>query len=389
MRVPDAVAEVYVTDQLSERIAGRPDYPREKLAAYDIAKQMVNDPTRVLPRLVDLAIELCNGVAGGISMYEPAGKVFRWHYLRGTLEQFNGATTPRDYSPCGITLDQKSAVLVQRPERVYSWLVDANVSLAECLLVPLYVGEAEPLGTLWIVSEDVGHFDNGHAALMQELAGFTGMALHMTRSEDRLKAALEEQETLTREMGHRVKNLFAITDGMIRMSARASTTKEALAEALSGRLHALSEANALVRRTFSAPGHTVNTSNLSEVLAAVLKPYTEATTKFEGPLIELGERTTNTIALIFHELATNSAKYGAFGAESGMVSVAWKPEGDMLEMVWTETGGPPIETAPETTGFGTRLVTNSVTRQGGKIGYAWRPEGVHVTMSMPLADLID
>src|SRR5215212_5774541 len=101
-----------------------------------------------------------------------------------------------DYSPCGITLDHRSAVLVQRPERVYSWLVEADVSLPECLLVPLYVGEDEPLGTLWIVSEEIGQFNSGHAVALEELAGFTGIALQMIQSEERLKSALEHQETL-------------------------------------------------------------------------------------------------------------------------------------------------------------------------------------------------
>src|SRR5215213_9712903 len=137
-------------------------------------------------------------------------------------------------------------------------LVEADVSLPECLLVPLYIGEDEPLGTLWIVSEEIGHFNSGHAVALEELAGFTGIALQMIQSEERLKSALDRQETLTREMGHRVKNVFAITDGMLRISARAASTKEELVKSLSARLHALAGANALVRRTFDVMGHAQN-----------------------------------------------------------------------------------------------------------------------------------
>src|SRR6202012_5460481 len=168
-------SEVYITDQLVRRTPALIDLAREKWAGPGVARQMANNPSQVLPTLVDLAIELCGAVAGGISIYEKDGEVFRWHHLRGTLARFTGATTPRDYSPCGITLDHKSPILVQKPERAYTWLVDADVSLPECLLVPLYVGEAQPLGTLWIVSEDVGHFTDGHSRTMQELAGFTGI----------------------------------------------------------------------------------------------------------------------------------------------------------------------------------------------------------------------
>jgi hypothetical protein len=171
LHVPEAVSEVYITEQLFERPAASPDHLREKVAVRDLAREMVNQPSQVLPLLVDLALDACGAVAGGISIYEKAGEVFRWQHLRGSLERFTGATTPRDYSPCGITLDQRSAVLVQRPERVYSWLVEAGVSLPECLLVPLYIGETEPLGTLWIVSEDIGHFNKGHAVALEELGG--------------------------------------------------------------------------------------------------------------------------------------------------------------------------------------------------------------------------
>jgi GAF domain len=124
-------------------------------------------------------MELCEAVSGGISLYEPEPSpgVFRWHHLRGDLEKFTGATTPRHYSPCGITLDRRAPILVQRPERVYTWLQDANVSLPECLLVPLYVGADEPLGTLWIVSEAEGNFDGRHADALADLAGFAGLAL--------------------------------------------------------------------------------------------------------------------------------------------------------------------------------------------------------------------
>ena len=64
----------------------------------------------------------------------------------------------------------------------------------------------------------------------------------MVRSEQRLQRALDKQEMLAREMSHRVNNLFAMTDGMIRVSARGAVTKDDLVQVLSGRLHALRSA---------------------------------------------------------------------------------------------------------------------------------------------------
>jgi hypothetical protein len=199
-------------------------------------RQMVDHPGDVLPRLVDLAMQICGSNSGGISLLEenPAPGLFRWHYLRGALNKFDGATTPRDFSPCGICLDLNAPILARRPERIYPWIVEAGISVPELLLVPLYIGGLEPLGTLWIISEQEGWFDSGHARVMEELSAFAGIAVRMLRTERLLNQALEQQETLTRKMGHRVKNIFAITSSMIRFSRRSAGSVDEMAEILSG-----------------------------------------------------------------------------------------------------------------------------------------------------------
>ena len=293
---------------------------------------MADRPEEVLPRFVDLAMEMTGGVSAGLSLYEenPAPGVFRWQYLRGVLSPFNGATTPRNFSPCGITLDRNGPVLSVHPERVYGWIADANITVPEVLLVPLYLGGVAPLGTLWIVSDKKDHFDSGHARAMTELASFVGIALRMLRSEQRLQSALEEQEMLAKEMSHRVKNLFAMIGGMIHFSARASTTKEEMAKMLSGRVIALSNAHALVRRSFSVAGSELKAPDLATLIRAIVQPHDNPSdagaSRFliEGPSIQCGEHATNGIALVIHELATNAAKYGALTTDTGSVNVTWR-----------------------------------------------------------------
>ena len=187
---------MFITDELDRRAPKKTDYLQEKLALQDVAARMADQPEEVLPRFVDLALEMTGGVSAGLSLYEesPPPGVFRWQYLRGRLAPFDGATTPRDFSPCGITLDRNAPVLAQHPERVYGWIADANIVVPEVLLVPLYLGGKVPLGTLWIVSDREGHFDSGHARALTELAAFVGIALRMVRSEHRLNQALEAQE---------------------------------------------------------------------------------------------------------------------------------------------------------------------------------------------------
>jgi two-component sensor histidine kinase len=305
-RMALAIEDVYITEALYGRAAKSTDFQRETHALLDLARQMIDHPGDVLPRLVDLAIELCGGISGGISLYEsmPKPGVFRWHYLRGNLAKFTGGTTPRQFSPCGITLDLNKTILAECPERVYTWLQDAGISLAECLLVPLYIGGSEPLGTLWIVSENKGHFDSGHARVMTELASFAGIALHMVRAEQSLMHSLEQQETLTREMSHRVKNMFAVVGGLIRVSAKAASTPAEMSDLLSGRMEALALANGLVRRSF-VDTQVSECADLAEVVGKILLPYerTSEASRFllEGPSIWLGNHATNGVALVLHD----------------------------------------------------------------------------------------
>src|SRR5277367_6255186 len=151
-----SIASVFITDELERRPAKKTDYLQEKLALQELAARMVEQPEEVLPRFVDLAMEMTGGVSAGLSLYEenPAPGVFRWRYLRGVLSNFDGATTPREFSPCGVTLDRNGPVLSLHPERVYSWIAEANITVPEVVLVPLYLGGTTPLGTLWIVSEE-------------------------------------------------------------------------------------------------------------------------------------------------------------------------------------------------------------------------------------------
>src|SRR5277367_3901323 len=329
-----SIASVFITDELERRPAKKTDYLQEKLALQDLAARMADQPEEVLPRFVDLAMGMAGGVSAGLSLYEetPAPGVFRWQYLQGALSPFNGATTPRNFSPCGITLDQNAPVLSRHPERAYDWIAAANIIVPEVLLVPLYLGGKVPLGTLWIVADKEGHFDSGHARVMTELASFVGIALRMVRSEQRLQRALDEQEMLAKEMSHRVNNLFAMTDGMIRISARGAATKEDLVQTLSGRLHALARAHALVRRGFSEAGSAQYDSDLVELIGTIVRPHEElagdATHRFSinGPSIRCGEHAMNGIALIFHELTTNAAKYGALNYDEGRVNVNWRQE---------------------------------------------------------------
>ena len=384
IQLSEPIARVFITDQLAERDAAVPDFLREKLAIQDLAEVMSDRPDEVLQRLVKLGMEICGAHSAGISILEPDAGQFRWHALAGELAPFEGATTPRNFSPCGVCLDLAEPILMERPERAYDWIRDAGITVPEVLLVPLAVKGADAIGTLWLVAADAGHFTKEHARVMAELSAFAGLALRSVQTEQRLKLALQQQETLTREMSHRIKNLFSVADSMVRMTARNAQTKEEFAETLSGRLHALAEANALIRRSFGTDVAAV--ANFSDLLERVLRPHERKASVLEGPPLALGEQAVNHLALIFHELATNGSKYGALSYEGGSITVAWSVEGDHVQMAWTESGACDVH-PPLATGFGTRLVETTIERIGGTIERDWRPGGLRVRIALPLKTL--
>jgi two-component sensor histidine kinase len=265
------------------------------------------------------------------------------------------------------------------PERAYDWIRDASITVPEVLLVPLRIKGEDAIGTLWIVAGQSHHFDSGHARVMTELASFAGVALRMIQTETRLKAALQQQETLTGEMSHRVKNLFALVDGMIRMTARSAETPADMAAALTGRLHALAAAHGLVRRSFVENAR--ETTDLHELAETILRPHNGAH-EIDGPAVLLGQHAATDLALVFHELATNAAKYGSL-KEGGAVTVGWRLADATVHIDWAERGGPHITGTPRRKGFGTTLAERTLGgRLGGTIAYDWSHVGLRVAMTV-------
>jgi two-component sensor histidine kinase len=97
----------------------------------------------------------------------------------------------------------------------------------------------------------------------------------------------------------------------------------------------------------------------------------------------VGERTATALAMVIHELATNSVKYGALSCESGFLDVSSKLDGDYICVIWAETGGPTITEKPVLKGFGSQLTARSVSSQlGGELTHDWQENGLVVTVRM-------
>ena len=205
------------------------------------------------------------------------------------------------------------------------------------------------------------------------------------------KQAEEVRELLAGEMSHRVKNLFAIASALTSIAARSATTTEEMSRDLTQRLAGLGRAHNLVR---PIPGERAGrAAPLIDLLAILLGPYDTTGAvgdriQIGGPEVQVGEAATTTVALIVHELATNSLKYGALSAVAGSLGIACMALPNEVVLVWTERGGPPAAAPAESPGFGTRLVSRSISGQlGGSIVRDWTAEGLVVTLRMDPARL--
>jgi two-component sensor histidine kinase len=373
--------DLYITHELAKRASAPADSHIEMIAVQELAVLMASDPDKLMPSFVDAAMALVGGVSAGVSVFEPdpAPGQFRWQWVRGAFARFDGSPTPRNFSPCGVTLDRGEVTLTRYPERAYSWIRDAGVVCPEVLLAPLHVRGSPDLGTMWIVAPNGGHFTAEHARAISDLAIFVAAALRMVVAERKLKAALSEQAMLAHEMAHRTKNLFAVAEGMIRVTARATQTVPEFAKTLTGRLHALADANALVSRDTGARLRAQRGGLLSDLLETVLRPHdaTGHAITLDGPPVALGDSAINGLALIFYELATNAAKYGSLSLASGSLTVRWVEDGDTLALDWIERGGPPVADKVQTPGFGSGLLEATAERQfGGELECLWDRQGL-------------
>jgi two-component sensor histidine kinase len=198
------------------------------------------------------------------------------------------------------------------------------------------------------------------------------------------KQAEEANELLAGEMSHRVKNLLQIATALTQITSRSAATKEDMAQALTDRLMALGRAQELIR---PVPGRTNEATLLGDLISVLLAPYDEkgasVRIRVSVPKMNVGEKSSTTLALVLHELATNSAKYGALSVASGTLDVSCNANADEVVVMWTERGGPLVVVPAMLEGFGSKLVQRSMATQlGGAIAFDWSEEGVVVTLRM-------
>ncbi|MDB5663622.1 HWE histidine kinase domain-containing protein [Cypionkella sp.] len=204
------------------------------------------------------------------------------------------------------------------------------------------------------------------------------------------KQAEESNELLAGEMSHRVKNLLAIASVLARVTSKSAENVGDMTSQLVNRLSALGRAHDLVR---PLPGHQGTAALLGDIFTVLLTPYDDGTA-FAGririavPRMGIGEHAATALALVVHELATNSLKYGSLSSSEGVLDVSGSVVDDRVHIVWTERGGPEIADLSSDHGFGSKLVRSTVEDTfRGTITYDWATEGAVVSLDLKAESL--
>ncbi|MEO7787521.1 MAG: PAS domain-containing protein [Sphingomicrobium sp.] len=200
------------------------------------------------------------------------------------------------------------------------------------------------------------------------------------------KVSLEQRELISHELSHRIKNIFSVISGLIALSARVRPELKPAADELRDRVVALGAAHDFVRPHSEASRPRSDQTSLHGMLEQLLAPYQsgdEQRFRFDGPDVEIDDRSATPLALLFHELATNAAKYGALSRAEGMVTISTAVEDETAKVRWRELRGPSVG-EPSAEGFGSRLIEMSVRQQlGGGIERIWHKDGLEARISIP------
>lgn len=197
-------------------------------------------------------------------------------------------------------------------------------------------------------------------------------------AEERRKSDVR-QRMLNQELNHRVKNILAIIKSLVGHPVDQAQSLTDYVDALKGRLQALSFAHDQVVRGDGG-------GMLVDLLDAELSPYRSSATStlLDGPGLWLDGRAFSVLALVLHELATNSAKYGALSEPGGELLVSWQFDaaGDCV-IDWREVGGPPVQ-PPTRSGFGSALINRSIPYDlGGRSSIDYAEDGVRAELVIP------
>jgi two-component sensor histidine kinase len=187
------------------------------------------------------------------------------------------------------------------------------------------------------------------------------------------KRLIQEEEyrrLVVEELQHRLKNKLSTIHAVLHQVLH---DQPKIWASIDPRIRALSATDDLIARVDGSG------CDIKDLLLSELGPYGHVRFSLNGDSLFLPAKLAVSLALLFHELATNAGKYGAFASPRGLLQVSWSVSDDRLNIAWDETEGPVVGPIGEP-GFGTKLLNSALRAFDGKTEIAYLKSGVHCTM---------
>jgi two-component sensor histidine kinase len=199
---------------------------------------------------------------------------------------------------------------------------------------------------------------------------YRAIAAHQRKISKRLIEEEEYRKLLVDELQHRLKNKTSTIHAVLHQIL---ADQPQVWAGVDRRIRALSATDDLIAR-LDGTG-----CDIRDLLRSELGPYGHVRFNLNGDALFLPAKLAVSLALMFHELATNASKYGAFSSARGFLQVSWTVSDDRLSITWDETEGPPVENvgAP---GFGTKLLNSALRPFDGKTEIGFLKTGIHCIM---------
>ncbi|MBF0334510.1 MAG: PAS domain-containing protein [Alphaproteobacteria bacterium] len=192
------------------------------------------------------------------------------------------------------------------------------------------------------------------------------------------------QDVLMRELQHRVKNTMATVSAIVSHTGQRATDFPTFKALLEGRMQALAETHAKLTRSNWGP------VALRGIAEDALRAYedVDGCVTIDGDAVTVAPKAALTLAMAFHELAANAAKYGALSVPEGKVRLRWKHQAGRLDLLWEECDGPPVTRDPGR-GFGRFLLERGISYDlDGTVDLTFDPAGVRCHVAVPWDQIV-
>lgn len=286
--------------------------------------------------------------------------------------------TPLSHSFCKFVVTSGKAFIVNDahtlPELTDNRAID-ELGVIAYLGVPIHAPDGRVIGSLCALGSEPRQWSDEDLATMHDLAAFIDDDLRLRERARRSDQLAQDNAILAREYHHRVKNALAVSASLVRLSGKDATSVDDLIEKAGDRLAALADAHDQLILESDAV-------DLEELSSRLLLPYCihGSTADVAGPRVALAHTQITPVCFFLHELATNSAKYGAFKTH-GRVSLRWTAADEMIEIEWNEQLTDATQRSPQ--GFGSRLIESAARQLGGETSTMWMRDGLFVTLRFP------